>query len=42
MNGVSATIFGQIMINLGATTFGNVIGGMALSLAYWTIAKKTL
>ena len=42
MNGVSATIFSGMMVNLGATTLGNIIGGMALSLAYWVIAKKTL
>jgi len=42
MNGVSPAIFAQMMINLGATTSGNIIGGMALSLAYWVIAKKTL
>jgi len=42
MAGVSPFVFGQMMINLGATTTGNILGGMALSLAYWIIAKKTL
>jgi len=42
MNGVSGTTFGLMMVNLGATTMGNIMGGMALSLAYWLIAKKTL
>ena len=42
MNGVSMSVFGQMMMNLGATTVGNIIGGMALSMGYWVIAKKTL
>jgi len=42
MTGVSANVFGQMMTNLGATTTGNIMGGMALSMAYWEIAKKTL
>ena len=42
MNGVSPFVFGQMMINLGATTVGNLFGGVALSFAYWVIAKKTL
>jgi len=42
MNGVSGTIFGAMLSNLGATTLGNILGGMALSLGYWIISKKTL
>jgi len=42
LNGVTGAVFGQMMINLSATTIGNVMGGMALSMAYWEIAKKTL
>jgi len=42
LNGVSGTVFSGMMINLGATTTGNIVGGMALSLGYWAIAKKTL
>ena len=42
MNGVSGSAFGLIMVNLAATTTGNIIGGMALSLGYFIIAKKTL
>jgi len=42
MAGVSGKIFGQMMTNLGATTLGNIMGGMALSMAYWEISKKTL
>ena len=42
MNGVSGTIFGQMMKNLGAVTIGNLLGGVALSFAYWIISKKTL
>jgi len=42
MNGVGAETFGRILINLGATTTGNIIGGSALSLGYFIIAKKTL
>ena len=42
LNGVDATIFTGMLLNLGATTTGNILGGMALSLAYWIISKKTL
>jgi len=42
MNGVNMETFGQILVNLAATTSGNIIGGMALSLGYFIIAKKTL
>ena len=42
MSGVSGKIFGQMMLNLSAVTVGNILGGMALSLSYWEIAKKTL
>jgi len=42
LNGVDATIFTGMLLNLGATTTGNILGGMALSLAYWLISKKTL
>jgi len=42
MNGINMSDFAGILNNLGATTLGNIIGGMALSLGYWVIAKKTL
>ena len=42
MNGVSAADFAGMMVNLGATTSGNLLGGVALSIGYWAIAKKTL
>jgi len=42
MNGVRLNDFIGMMVNLGATTTGNILGGMALSLGYWVIAKKTL
>jgi len=42
MSGVSGVVFSQMMANLGAVTFGNLLGGMALSVAYWIISKKTL
>jgi len=42
MNGVSAEDFTAMLINLAATTTGNIIGGMALSLGYFVISKKTL
>ena len=42
MNGVSGFDFAHMMKNLGAVTFGNLIGGVALSLAYWEISRKTL
>ena len=40
MAGVDAYIFGRMLVNLGATTTGNILGGMMLSLAYWAIARK--
>ena len=40
MAGVSPDIFVRMLVNLGATTLGNILGGMLLSLAYWTLAKK--
>ena len=42
MAGVDAATFGLLLVNLGATTAGNILGGMGLSLAYWTISKKAL
>jgi formate/nitrite transporter FocA (FNT family) len=42
MAGVDAITLGRIFINLGATTIGNIVGGMALSFAYWSIAMKAL
>ena len=42
MNGVSLTDFLGMLKNLGATTLGNIIGGMSLSLGYFIISKKTL
>ena len=42
MSGVSWLEFGQMMTNLAAVTAGNIMGGMALSMAYWEISKKTL
>ena len=31
---------GLMLINLAATTMGNILGGVMLSLAYWTISRK--
>jgi len=42
MNGVSVSTFMGMLKNLSATTLGNIIGGMALSLGYFIISKKTL
>jgi len=42
MNGVSTADFVGMLINLGATTTGNIVGGMTLSLGYFIISKKTL
>jgi len=39
MAGVDAATFSRMMVNLGATTIGNILGGMSLSLAYWALAK---
>jgi formate/nitrite transporter FocA (FNT family) len=41
MAGVDAVTFGRILVNLGAVTAGNILGGMSLSLAYWSLSKKT-
>ena len=41
MTGVDSYTLGRILINLAATTAGNILGGLALSLAYWSIAKNT-
>ncbi|MCL2294977.1 MAG: formate/nitrite transporter family protein [Spirochaetes bacterium] len=30
-----------MLINLAATTVGNIVGGVLLALAYWAIARKT-
>ena len=40
MAGVDAAIFARMLVNLGATTAGNVLGGTLLSLAYWAIVRK--
>ena len=40
MAGVDFYVFSRMLINLAATTIGNIIGGIALSLAYWSIARK--
>jgi nitrite transporter NirC len=42
MAGVDSGTFIKILINLLATTTGNIIGGIALSFAYWSIARKTV
>jgi len=42
MAGVDMYIFNRMLLNLVATTTGNIIGGIALSLAYWSIARKTV
>jgi len=42
MAGVNAVIFSRMLFNLAATTAGNIIGGIALSLAYWSIARKSI
>jgi len=41
MAGVDTITFSRILVNLAATTTGNILGGMALSLAYCAIAKKS-
>jgi nitrite transporter NirC len=41
---ISATegvLFSAMWVNLGAVTLGNIIGGIMLSLAYWSISRKT-
>ena len=35
-------LFIKMLINLGAATTGNIIGGIALSLVYWFIARKAI
>jgi len=42
MAGVEMFYFIQMLINLAATTIGNIVGGIALSLAYWSIARKMI
>jgi len=42
MSGVGIDEILGMLKNLGATTSGNIIGGMALSLGYFIISKKTL
>ena len=42
MAGVNAATMGKMLFNLSATTMGNIIGGAALSLAYWSIARKAV
>jgi len=42
MTAAGTDIFIKMLINLAAVTAGNIIGGMALALAYWCIAKKAL
>ena len=39
MVGVDSTRFGLIMLNLLAVTIGNTVGGAALAMAYWPVAK---
>jgi len=40
ISGCNAQVLIKMLINLGAATAGNITGGIALSLAYWVIAKK--
>ncbi|MCL2231513.1 MAG: formate/nitrite transporter family protein [Treponema sp.] len=40
MAGINTYTFGRMLINLCATTLGNILGGMLLSAAYWAFAKK--
>jgi formate/nitrite transporter FocA (FNT family) len=42
MAGVDSITLGRILMNLTAATLGNILGGMALSLAYWSIARKSV
>ena len=42
LSGVKVLTFSGMLVNLGAVTAGNTLGGIALSLAYWSIAKKAL
>jgi len=42
MAGVDGQTFTKILINMAASTTGNIVGGMALSFAYWSIARKTV
>ena len=41
MAGVDAVTLSRMLVNLGAVTAGNILGGMSLSLAYWSLSKKT-
>jgi len=40
MAGVGADNVTRMVINLVAVTLGNIVGGIALSLAYWCISRK--
>ena len=42
MSGNGIMSLGAMLINLAATTIGNTIGGVMLSLAYWTIGRKKI
>jgi len=42
MAGVAIKDLTGMFFNLVAATAGNIIGGIALSLAYWSIARKTV
>ncbi|MCL2721285.1 MAG: formate/nitrite transporter family protein, partial [Treponema sp.] len=42
MAGESSSYFIRMLVNLTAATAGNIIGGIALSLAYWSIARKSV
>ena len=42
MSGVDWVTFSKMLINLAAVTLGNITGGLALSFAYWSIARKTV
>jgi nitrite transporter NirC len=39
--GENIASFGLMLYNLAATTIGNSIGGILLSLSYWIIGKKS-
>ena len=41
MGNADGNILGLIIKNLAATTAGNILGGVMLSLAYWKISKKS-
>jgi nitrite transporter NirC len=42
MAGANMASIKQMLINLAATSLGNIIGGTALSLAYWSIARRNV